>query len=80
MDSGVAGGGRCEIGDGGGVHSVHGDRVTLGYASCFGPPAAYLALARRGLLVIAYLRRAFPTRSMVGLRNVGLIEFRKNSA
>ena len=54
------------------------DRVTLGYASCFGPPAAHLALARRGLLTIARLRRAFPTNSPVGLLIAGLIVFKKN--
>ena len=45
---------------------IVGDRVTLGYASCFGPPAAFLALARRGLPPIVRLRRTFPTTSMVG--------------
>ena len=50
----------------GGLGIIVGDRNTLGYASCFGPPAAYLALARRGLLAFVRLRRTFPALSMVG--------------
>ena len=64
----------------GGLGNFVRDRVTLGYASCFGSPAAYLALARRGLLAIARLRRAFPTNSPVGRLIAGLLVFKKNRA
>ena len=59
----------------GGLGIIVGDRVTLGYASCFGPPAAYLALARRGLFPVVRLRRTFPAYSAMELdrRRVGRI-------
>ena len=44
----------------GGLGSI-GGVVTPGYASCFGPPAAFLALARRGLPPVVRLRRTFTT-------------------
>ena len=50
----------------GGLGIIVGDRNTLGYDSCFGPPAAHLALARRGLLAFVRLRRTLPALSMVG--------------
>ena len=54
-----------------------GGGVTPGYASCFGPPSANLALARRGLLAVVRLRRTFPACSLVRRLIADLIMFKK---
>ena len=63
----------------GGLGSI-GGVVTPGYASCCGPPAAFLALARRGLLPVVRLRRTFPALSMVGMVCRGFIVSHLGSA